>query len=89
MKFILPCLQIKLHKKTQNTAQNCTTKCPMKYTACCIITFIEKLIFLCIFDFVKLTKNKIYILNEVFKLLLTDVIMLSLLLPLNFFHTFF
>ena len=70
MNFILPCLQTKLYKKTHNTAQNCTKMC----ATCCTIRFFEKVIFLCVlvslcFSFVKQVKDKNFILNLVFKLL--------------------
>ena len=52
MKFIFP-----IHN------EHCTKLHTTKFITCCTVKFIEKLIFLLYFGFVKAAKNKVFILN--------------------------
>ena len=62
-------MYITSEKCIHNTGQNCITKCTTKCTTCSTITFIEKLVLLCVLILLNRQKTKVYILNGVLKLL--------------------
>ena len=63
-------LKIKVHNEIHNTAKNCTTKCTTNCT-----TYLKTYFSLCL-GFVKKTKNKVYIPNGVFMLLVEGLYIL-------------